>query len=378
LAYFRRTHQIDGNLVCSKHKSLLQVCDASGIKNNIFYDINKFNTNNSKTNISNEIIEVLYNLSCDIDSLICKYEHLPNYSITREKYYSKIADLGYLSKGGLVNQIKLYKDFINYYPKGLLEILKSNVDINSERSWLRLITRKNEITVHPIRNLLFIRFLFGDFNNFINYTEYKALCTKEIRCKSNLQVKSEKEYDINLEEPYKKKLLSLIKEEANVSRKEISKRLRKEYIWLFKHESDWLESVLPTSQKYKDFYKKDRVDWNDRDLKHSIKVKEAIDNILINEVLDRINIHQISKKISYKSLYRSLDKMPKTKALIEYYSESIPEFHKRKIRIVLRKLIRYNKEITLNIILRKAFISYKYYHDYDEFINRLLDSSIIN
>ncbi|MFL0248423.1 TnsD family Tn7-like transposition protein [Candidatus Clostridium stratigraminis] len=378
-AYLHRTHQIDGNLVCSKHKSLLQVYDVPKIVDNImFYDVDKLKTHDVKQSISNRVIEELYNLSCDIDILIDKYNELPDFDITREKYYSKIDDKGYFSKSGLVNQIELHKDFINYYSKEFLDTLKSNVDVNNESSWLRIITRRKVKAVHPIRNLLLIRFLFGNINNFIDYEWHKTFGIKETKSNSKVINNKTNPYNISLEEPYKNELLKLIKAEPNLSRREISRRLRKECIWLSNHEKEWLEGVLPKPLKHEEFYKNDRVDWNERDLNYYNVVKNVIYNILKNNISDRINITQISKHINYTVLNRDISKMPKTKALIEKLTETIPEFHKRKIRIALDELMKGDKKIKPYMILKKAHISDKYFHDYDDYINQLLEENYKN
>lgn len=378
-AYLHRTHQIDGNLVCSKHKSLLQIFDVPKIADNImFYDIDKLETQDSRQSISEKAIQELYNLSCDIDMLFHKYNDIPDFDIIKEKYYSKIDDKGYFFKSGLVNQTELHKDFINYYSKDFLDALKSNVYVNDENSWLRTITRRKNKAVHPIRNLLFIRFLFGDISNFIHYEWHKVLEIKDTKNQPKVSNNKANRYNISLEEPYKNELLKLMEEEPNLSRREISRRLRKEYMWLSNHENEWLEGVLPKPLKHNEFYKNNRVDWNERDLKYYNIVKKAIDNILINSILDRINITQISKHINHASLSRDIDKMPKTKALIEGSTETIPKFHKRKIRIALNELIQGDKKIKPYMILKKAHVSDKYFHDYDDYIDQLLEENYKN
>lgn len=378
-AYLHRKHQIEGNLVCSKHKSLLQIYDVPKIADNImFYDIDKIEVYKNRQSISDKVIEELYKLSCDIDMLFRKHNELPYFNIAKEKYYSKIDDKGYFFKSGLVNQTELHKDFINYYSKDFLDVLKSNVDVNDENSWLRTITRRKIKAVHPIRNLLFIRFLFGDINNFIDYKWHKVLEIKDNVDNSKVLNKKVNFYNIRLEVPYKNELLKLIEAEPNLSRREISRRLRKEYMWLSNHEKEWLEGVLPKPLKHKEFYKNNRVDWNERDLKYYNIVKKAIDNILINNISDRLNITQISKHINYVSLSRDIDKMPKTKALIEKFTETMSEFHKREIRIALSELIKDDKKIKPYMILRKANISDKHFHDYDDYIYQLLEENYKN
>lgn len=49
--------------------------------------------------------------------------------------------------------------------------LESDVDENDKKSWIRLMLSEKDRFVHPIRHLIFIRFLFGSVKKFESYNE---------------------------------------------------------------------------------------------------------------------------------------------------------------------------------------------------------------
>lgn len=144
-----------------------------------------------------------------------------------------------------MNNKKLHSDFIDYYSPAFLNFLKSDVDSSNERSWLVTITRKNIISVHPIRSILFINFLFGDIDAFLNYNVHD-ISTEFLNKKSNELFISES-YNLK-KELYKNKLLNFIKQEPTLSRTQIGRKLRRPYHWLYINEKDYLESVIPKAK----------------------------------------------------------------------------------------------------------------------------------
>jgi len=370
-AYIHRSHQIEGNMVCSKHKAKLKIYETPKIVNGSnFFNIDAIEIDTITENKKNQYQNEFQHLSMEIDFLLNNVDNFLNFESTREKYYSRIYDKGYMSEKGLINQVKLHEDFLKFYDIDFLDVLESGVSIKDENSWLRTIVRRKVKTVHPIRNLLFIRFLFGDLHEHLNYEEHATPILKERIKEAKLKKYKSANYNENFRELYKNSILELMAKEPNISRRKLSKKLNKEYRWLYTHERDWFESVMPKPVSSKECYKNNRINWLKRDEELYIKTKEAINRILDNDVMKKITTTSLSRDIEYKGLINDLDKLPKTKELINTSCEDFSDFHKRKIRIVIKHMNRNGEELKKYLILRNAGISEKYYHDYDDYIEK--------
>lgn len=366
-AYIHRSHQIDGNFTCIKHHTILNVYLPKKSDFRTLYDINEIDLNSIKINDSVIYLRKLLNVSHDIDALLNLYNKMPDYSLTKRKYLSRLRDKGYFLDNGKINQLKLHHDFINHFEDNFLVYLKSYPDPQDINSWLKTITTNTSRTIHTLRSLLLINFLFNGIEDFINYP------VRQIPYINNPSVevyKANNDYNI-LKKYHKNKLLILLAQEPNLRRSQIYRKLKNTYVWLSKNEKEWFEDVLPKPYQRKD-YIRSKINWEERDSAYYIKVNNAIHNILYNGILERITTHTISKLIDYKSLYKNLNKMPKTQALIKEHSETPIDFNKRKLQITINNLKSNDINITLPMVLRKAKIGYEYHHHYYDYINELL------
>jgi hypothetical protein len=170
--YIHRIHQIPGNLICLKHSRFLMLIDVSDIlvKKN-FIDINRITDRfiyNTCTSPSEEHIKLSQDIATLLDNKILHYEQ----NTVLNKYRNLLSFKNYRSNSGIISQAKITNDFSSYYSKKFLTDLTSNLDKNSysyKDNWLNIITKGNRQKVHPIRHLLFIRFLFGSFKDFIEF-----------------------------------------------------------------------------------------------------------------------------------------------------------------------------------------------------------------
>ena len=368
--YIHRTHQLQGVFACAKHKSLLMIAKGNIDSRDVLFDIQKYNNigmDNTALSILNDEMLIL---TSDIDFLIQNYEKFDNLETTTNKYNCCMREKGYMSSKGLVNQVKLYKEFSAFYTENFLSQLQSNINIDYESDWLRIITRKKIITVHPIRHLLFIRFLFGSIQNFIDYSIHEDIPFAKPTDIKNLD--NTMNNKIWMEEKYKREILELISNNSMLSRSEIRKINNKAYRWLYKHKKEWLESRIQRPKKHKDFYKNTRIDWNMRDKETLKKVNLAIESIKKEQTPIRITMSQIAKECNYRALPRDIHKMPLTKVFLSDKEESIEQYHKRKIDVVIKFMMKEERELVKHVILREAGISDKYYHNYDNYIEQII------
>lgn len=168
-AYIHRTHQLQGVFICPKHNSTLMTVKGNTDSCYDLFDLNEYCNMEGDITFRSKANDELFLIATDVAFLLDNQELIGNLETVIRKYNCCMHEKNYMSPSGLVNQVKLQKDFKEFYSEEFLTLLNSEIVINDESNWLRLITRKKVKVVHPIRHLLFIRFLFGDIQHFIEY-----------------------------------------------------------------------------------------------------------------------------------------------------------------------------------------------------------------
>jgi hypothetical protein len=171
-AYIHREHQVPGNLVCYKHFKILReiIIPKYSIKEK--YDIYNLKEKNAYINEGNFIY--FKNLCIDIHTIFnCKPDDI-NFDHLIKKYKVMLIQKGLASISGIVNWKKVNFEILEFFPSDFLDILESNIKIESAFTWTKMLLKKKTL-VHPIRHILFIEFLFGSVKNIINFneTEYR-------------------------------------------------------------------------------------------------------------------------------------------------------------------------------------------------------------
>ncbi len=169
-SYFRVIWQMQGYLVCHMHNIMMEPYPEKQsdvgrvsyitLEHDKICDIQlKMNTDPECLYISKMINDVYEGMLKDFDAQTLKI-----------LYHRKLGDLDYLTANGEASYHRLLPVFMKYYDK-LLEKFDSVIDPRFEHSWFRKIIRKKCVKVHPIRHLLYIRFLFGSVKNLRNYAD---------------------------------------------------------------------------------------------------------------------------------------------------------------------------------------------------------------
>jgi hypothetical protein len=205
------------------------------------------------------------------------------------------------------------------------------------------------------------REMICDPNTVVKYAEKlgisKLLNTnRKILQKANTDVN----YKIELKKKYREDVIKIISLEHDVSRNDIRKRLIKQYIWLYKHDREWLENIIPAKKKRN----KNVIDyseyWDDKDNETLVLVKDAY-NSLINMVKPiRITKSLIGTRIHKHALItKQIDKIPKTKEFLKSACESIDEFRFRRLDKIYTYIYEEKVEIPEWKILKMASIKDK-------------------
>ncbi|MFP3392018.1 TnsD family Tn7-like transposition protein [Brevibacillus sp. SIMBA_040] len=169
--YWHRIHQVPGVFYCPFHKVALHkiiepVADRHGLT---ILPIAKsmFTSTPIIESTSVEVAEKLCELTNDICSLIQMKVFSSLYQ-SKQILLPQLHRRGYVTASSRIRQQLLAKHFKDFHGDELLEILDSAFLENHESSWLTFSTRKERRSIHPIRQLLLIRFLYGSFQSFVS------------------------------------------------------------------------------------------------------------------------------------------------------------------------------------------------------------------
>ncbi len=332
----------------------------------------------------------------------------------------------------------------------VLKKLNCSIDLESESSWLKNITRKQKMIIHPLRHILFIIFLCNSVEDFFNKeveyypfgegpwpclnlaaehylsstikeciisSDYKTRApvgtfncscgfiysrrgpdtdfgdryrigriknfghtweqklynhvnsdiysikelsilmkcdpatvkkySKKLCCEDKLNTEltiNEEEIDNckkSLSNSYKQDFADYINNHQNLSRTELRKHLYKQYIWLYKHDKEWLIENLPSKiDKIEIDYKASmRVNWEGRDIQMFSDIEQEYKKIISSKQLVRVTKSLIGQRTGYGSLlYRYIDKLPKTSKLLNEICETVEKFQMRRIKFVTERL----------------------------------------
>lgn len=170
-AYWHRIHQVQCVKVCPKHKTILQESNVN---------INSYNKQQyiaasvhnciikRQYKYSKDTIEKLYNLAKDVEYLLqCNHERKYINWYTNN-YINYLMNKGLATPNGRIRQDKLVLDFKEFYGDIFLDTIESNIEYNNSRNWLSEICRMRRYSIHPVRQLLFIRYLGVKIENLFN------------------------------------------------------------------------------------------------------------------------------------------------------------------------------------------------------------------
>lgn len=334
-SYWRREHQVNGVLFCSKHGIELQESNVLMTKINNEYIC----LDDIKTTASNSICENYkeYNLKyINIVKEIMKTDDKRLNLIDINRFYRyKLYEVGLATKSGIINRAMLFDKVKEFYPKNYLVLMKSSLDTNSiEDSWIHnFFSNKHNKSI--VKHILLLQFLDSSIKEMFDMAENIKL--DNAYYKKQVQVPK-----LDLDER-KKQWLNIINENPNSTRSELMKIDKVVYNYICKYDRGWYHKVTPKNVKK---HKGALIDWKKRDKELLGKVKMAVSNIKNKEGKPtRVCMSSIKREISVE---RKLDneKLIKTRKYINSVSESNEEYLKRKIKWGINEMLKEEESIT--------------------------------
>ncbi|MBU5488536.1 TnsD family transposase [Clostridium sp. MSJ-8] len=306
------------------------------------------------------------NLDLEEDFNIEQYDK--NYILARNAYYLLNADLSmfdnqklkeryvyYLNKKGLardtgtIKQRDLYEEFINFYGNEFLKSLQCQIDFDNEYNWLKVLTRKSKRATHPLRHLLLIGFLCSSIEEFF-FEDINIIKLTSAHEKNRKIVIDDKVIE------YRKSIIEFIRSNSEMSRTEVRKNLKKEYIYLYRHDCNWLLDNLPKKKEQCNGIN-ERVDWQKRDKEYLQLLKDRYKVLINGDEIIRITKGTLAKPLGIlANLEKKIDKFPETKKYLMKICESIEEFQIRRCKYVIDNLFINEKNIKLWKVQRIAGI----------------------
>jgi len=297
--------------------------------------------NSEHSNLNREIQK-------DLETLYKNHEQL-SVDFLRQRLFEHLNARGYLSLNGKTQRKLLVQDFLNYYSLNDLSSLGlSSVYINQKSTFEKIIWGDSLVINLPLV-LLLIRFLSGNFENFITLSypysmkvpfgigpwqcenencpdfkefvidkcvrfedKYKKLLGKfccdtcnteyvkewswtkgerrkkvwsEFKAPDKTKINSKKDY-------YRSKLIAVIQEYPGLKRYDICLKCTSAYGWLKKYDNAWLENQLPPSKS------NDRFDWKEVDDLLSKRVKEIAEQLISSNPKTRVGPYSIMSELN--------------------------------------------------------------------------------
>ncbi|MNO34833.1 hypothetical protein D3C76_248770 [compost metagenome] len=393
--YWHRIHQTPGVLVCPKHNDVLHritypVSDRHGLTV-LPIARHLFQSEPVLLNLSDRLQLRLHEIARDTQCLLTQGCLLDLYDI-RDSLLHKLSEQSWLTPSHRIRQRELEEQFTTFYGKELLEMLGCNI-YGNEYCWLAVATRRARRSIHPLKQLLLIRFLLGSFKHFLeqrnkiyspfgeapwpclnkaadHYRESFIQNAKTTRCSDTGRPVgtftctcgfsySRRGPDQTAEDRYRigrikafgpvwKRQLGVYMDKS-LSYRAAAEKLGVDTNTIIKYarlnspdETLCHEDVQTTSlinktkdRKVKNSARKIRVDWEKRDLQLSWQVEEACQKLLEHQQLKpiRITIASVGKQIGKLSLLeKHKDRLPITMTILSRYLETIEQFQLRRIQ----------------------------------------------
>lgn len=164
-AFWHRSHQVEGMMICAKHHSWLIDSDIPFAERKNKHEFSTLEQNYCFERSSDKYSNMNFNV--DYLKLISEqtYYLLNNnigplgYENSQKFYITKLQHLGLTTVTGRIKWIDFIPMFNNYFGKKLLSTLGCYIGNDSDHTWLHKLLRKPRVSCHPLRHILLLGFL---------------------------------------------------------------------------------------------------------------------------------------------------------------------------------------------------------------------------
>lgn len=169
-AYWHRTHQLPGVLICPVH--LIKLSDSS-----VRFKVQQYKQRYYALNEIEEVgqgdkhleIELSDNLRFISEQTLYLVNHtFPTFGLEwlRNFYIYKLQEKGFATPSRRIKFKEFLPSFVNFFGNDFLGQLDCNIEKDAENTWIHKMLRKPRVSCHPLRHLLLICFLGEDIELF--------------------------------------------------------------------------------------------------------------------------------------------------------------------------------------------------------------------
>ncbi|MGM0881387.1 MAG: TnsD family Tn7-like transposition protein [Bacillota bacterium] len=360
--YWHRVHQLPGVLICPHHGNYLTESTVKFNTNDHKQEFIVLSSFSSRLPIINNYSErdqvhLLYFAKQSYELLGSSLQPI-NHEFFREHYLCRMQSRGLVTAADNYRMRHIVSDFKKMYSDDLLALSGDDFASTGQFTWLHRLLRKFD-SCHPLRQLFVLRFLGDDVKILMQEAqdELSVSASGKKNIKSDLVTilsapRHSKELDSR-----RKQMLQTISLSEGCNRKEIRSQNMKDYAWLYRHDRNWLFDKLPKVEKPNKLLFVNRVNWEQRDSELAKLVADAINHLLDENKPTRISYSAVGRHINRRNLIdKHLEKLPRTKALIEQHIETTEQYQIRRLEWAFRQMLMEEGSIMGWKLLKKARI----------------------
>ncbi|WP_255567406.1 TnsD family transposase [Alicyclobacillus sp. TC] len=175
----------------------------------------------------------------------------------------------------------------------------------------------------------------------------------------------------------RRRFMETLRTNPRCSRSRLKQLNYRDYQWLYRHDRDWLDCILPRPI-VSGVRSERRVDWAQRDREMSVFV-EQIAQCILNQPGKpvRVTVGRIGRICGKKALLeKCLDKLPLTEHVLNKYVESRSEFCKRRVDWAMAELLCERTDAAPWQIIRKAGLRTPVSQELNDYIEQRLIEAV--
>lgn len=346
--FWQRLFQVTGVQVCPEHRVLLHHTQVPYVP----FNKHEFSAvpglsaeDDEQPGFSPTDVDKLVLVARDMQQLLRNDFPPSGYAHWTVKYWQFLSDQG-LTRGNHVKQSDLHVGFVGFWGKAVLQALSCQVDVKDGHSWLAAMARRHRNNFHPLMHILVYRFLAGEN---APLAELFRSCSQEGRktCRAETQ-----QQDQTASEEDRVAWLELQKQYPGHFANELRQYAPALYMRLYRQDQKWLRANTPQQKQARTGR---RIDWPRRDRTTAREIVRAGKRYRQIDVHRRISRRLLAGSASRLSSFEKyLHLLPITAGALEKYSESTPEYQRRRIDRAVTVLRRKGERVTTWKIRRMA------------------------
>lgn len=342
--YWLREWFLPGLAVCAKHKLPLITFEQGASTHRHYYQaLYPHNLTPKVTTQSGEHDTAW--LSLDLE-LVVKAAQLLSSSETRSpnkaqwsQFYFRLAQDHGLTRGENIDHGLLYNRLSNYYSPAYLASKGLLIEPRSDTNWLRTMFRKHRKSFNYLQHLIVWRVFLPEWSvsDILGKVTQQSMKKTRIQKEQNTSKTALLTEDKPTAEIHEKRgLWRVLVERYGVKKARNVNPGGAVYIWLYRHDNDWLMSF---NRKNKQSYSSTsfkKVDWTSRD-------RQTVRGLF--QILYSSDFEPVSRRMSKRwflqqfsqvaTLSKHIEKLPLTAAFLERYSETITEYQLRRVAMYM-------------------------------------------